>query len=518
MNKIYKTAIYLRLSRDDEKDGESCSISNQRQLLTEFVSDRSDLELAAEYVDDGYSGYEFGRPHFSEMIEAAKSGEIECIVVKDFSRLGRNFQKSEEYIQRVFPKLGIRFIAVTNCYDSMREQTSSERLANPIINLMNEFHVMETSQKVRAVLEHYRKTGKFIGNHAVFGYTIKDKQLHVDEEAAETVRKIFDMKISGYSNQGIADYLNECGVASPLEYKIEKGVKATGTHLRDGKKALWQSMSVRRILENPIYIGTLIQGKTTSASYRDKRRYKKPENELDVFEEAHEAIIADTVFLIVQDLLQRDGYSKLKKESYLFTSFAYCGGCGKLLYHRQEGEKYTYWQCKNKECNCKGTITESAFSEAVFETLKKHIEIVLNHSEPITIPDILSDSSAADMETAELESQIKQLKESASRLKQQKDSGVISENDYTEMQHFYSYKISKTEKEVEEIRNRKLQIIRSINEINERYKRYLNMTALSRAVVVSFIDKIEVFGKSKIRIHFRYEDIFKMDGGDKNGS
>ena len=452
------------------------------------------------------------------MMRAAQKGDIECIVVKDLSRLGRNFQKTEEYIQRVFPKYGIRFIAVTDCFDSTREQTSSQRLANPIINLMNEFHVMETSQKVRAVLEHYRRNGKFIGNHAVYGYVIKDKQLVVDEEAAEVVRKIFDMKINGYSNQGIADYLNETGVASPLEYKIEKGIKATGTHLREGDKAVWQSMSIRRILENPVYIGTLIQGRTTSASYRDKRRYKKPESELAVFEEAHEAIIPDTVFLIVQDLMQRDSYVNSKKGSYLFTSFAYCGNCGKLLYHRKEGFDYVSWQCKNKECSCKGRIYEEVLSEVVFETLKKHIELVVDHSEPVTIPEIISEKSVADMETSELEGQIEQLKRAKSRLTSQRDNGIVTDSDYTEMEKFYSYQITKAEKEIEEIQNRKLRILRSIDDIKERYKKYTDMTELTRGIVVSFIEKIEVFDKSKVRIHFRYENFFKENGGDTNGS
>ena len=200
------------------------------------------------------------------MIEDVKKGEIDCIVVKDFSRLGRNFQKTEEYLQRIFPELKVRFISVGNFYDSNREPTASERLANPIINLMNEYHVMETSQKIRNVLEHYRNSGKFIGNHTVYGYIIKNKHLEVDAEASETVRKIFNMKIDGMSNQAIATYLNDIGVSSPLEYKIENGVSVTGTHFRNGEKALWSSVSVRRVLENPIYIGTLIQGKTTSLS------------------------------------------------------------------------------------------------------------------------------------------------------------------------------------------------------------------------------------------------------------
>lgn len=352
MDRIYRTAIYLRLSRDEEGEKESVSISNQREMLMSFLGSREDLEFSGEFSDDGYSGYDFNRPEFQRMIESAKSGEIDCIVVKDFSRLGRNFQKTEEFMQRIFPKMGVRFISVNDFYDSNRELSASERLANPIINLMNEYHVMETSQKVRNVLEYYRQSGKFIGNRTVYGYVIKDKHLEVDPEAAKVVRMIFNLKIDGMNHQAIGEYLNELGISCPLEYKIEKGVKAVASHFRTGEKAMWSSINVRRILENPVYIGTLIQGKTTSLSYRDRRRFKKDPFELVAFENAHEAIISETVFLIVQDLLKKDTYAKRTNSGKvnLFSGFAFCGNCGNVLYHDR------VWMCRNKECKCKGRI------------------------------------------------------------------------------------------------------------------------------------------------------------------
>lgn len=517
MSKIYRTAVYLRLSRDDEGEQESSSISNQRQLLQSFLSEREDLEFAAEFADDGYSGYDFERPQFKKMINAVKNGEIDCIVVKDLSRLGRNFLKTEEYLQRIFPKLGIRFIAVNNCYDSIRELSSSERLANPIINLLNEYHVMETSQKVRNVLEHHRRNGRFIGNHTVYGYVIKNKCLEVDPEAAEIVRKMFDLKINGLSNQSIGEYLNQCGVKSPLEYKIDKGVAVTGVHLREGDKALWSAVSVRRVLENPIYIGTLVQGKTTSISYRDRRRFKKDPSEMAVFENAHEAIISDTEFLIVQDLLQRDSYSKSKKESYLFSSFAFCGNCGSPLYHRQDGGRTAYWQCKNKACQQKGTIKEPVLKDAVFKTLKLHMDVVLNHAEPIAAPDTLSSTSLDELQKKELVQQIEQLKESKECLEKQKELGVITENDALEMSKFYDTKIAKAEFEIEEIQGRKQRMLNCMDEIREQYRKYFEMTELTRGIVVTFVEKIEVFSKNKIRIFFRYEDFFRTDG-DTNGT
>ncbi len=512
MDRIYRTAIYLRLSRDEEGEKESVSISNQREMLMSFLGSREDLEFSGEFSDDGYSGYGFNRPEFQRMIESAKNGEIDCIVVKDFSRLGRNFQKTEEYMQRIFPKMGVRFISVNDFYDSNRELSASERLANPIINLMNEYHVMETSQKVRNVLEHYRQSGKFIGNSTVYGYVIKNKQLEVDPEAAKVVRMIFNLKIEGLNQQAIGEYLNEIGISCPLEYKIKKGVKIT-THFRTGEKALWSSVSVRRILENPIYIGTLIQGKTTSLSYRDRRRFKKDPSELTAFENAHEAIVSETTFLIVQDLLKKDTRcGKNPNKVYVFSGFAYCGNCGRPLCHYKKPKEEEFLACNNTACKCKGRIKERILAKAVFETLKKHMEVILNHSEPMIKSDFMQNLNVTNLELKELESQTEQLKKSQENLLVQKENGVISEKDYTEMCEFYTNKIAKTEFEADEIRSQKIRILECADEVKNQYRKYFDSPEITRSMLVTLIEKIEVFSKTKIKIHFRYEDIFRTDG------
>ena len=513
MDKIYRTAIYLRLSRDEEGEKESLSISNQREMLMSFLKSREDLKFTAEFSDDGYSGYDFDRPDFQRMIESAKNGEIDCIVVKDFSRLGRNFQKTEEFMQRIFPKLGIRFISINDFYDSNREMSSSERLANPIINLMNEYHVMETSQKVRNVLEHYRQNGKFIGSRTVYGYIIKDKQLEVDLEAAKIVRMIFDLKIDGMNHQAIADYLNEMEISCPLEYKIENGIKTISTHFRTGEKAMWSPVSVRRILENLVYIGTLIQGKTTSLSYRDRRRFKKDPSELTAFANSHEAIISETTFLIVQDLLKRDTCSgKNINKVNLFSGFCYCGNCGKIMYRYRRNKTDISWICMNKTCQNKSRIKEILLSEVIFETLKKHMEVILNHSEPVIKSDFMHNLNVTSLELKELEKQSEQLKKSLENLQLQKEDGIISEKDYTEMYEFYSNKIAKVKFDSEEIRNQKIKLLDCVDEIRNQYKKYFSASELSRRMVVTFIEKIEVFKKNKIKIYFRYEDIFRTDG------
>ena len=238
LTRRFRTAIYLRLSREDsEKERESNSISNQRDLILHFIDKHSDLEFTAEYVDDGLSGFEFDRPQFDNMISDAKLGKIDCIAVKDLSRLGRNFQKSEEFIQRNFPKLGVRFISVLDGFDSAKELSASERLAIPVVNLLNEYHVMETSRKVRDVFENCRRNGRLICNKTSYGYILKDKNLFIDEPAADIVRKIFSLKISGMSNQSIGELLNKEGVLSPLEHKLTNSNSVPGQHFKKRKQS-----------------------------------------------------------------------------------------------------------------------------------------------------------------------------------------------------------------------------------------------------------------------------------------
>ena len=355
-----------------------------------------------------------------------------------------------------------------------------------------------------------------MGNHTVYGYVIKDRHLEVDEEAAEIVRKIFDLKIEGLSNQGIAEYLNSCNVASPLEHRITNGSTAMGRHQKKGDKALWSSASVRRVLENPIYIGTLVQGKTTSVSYRNRKRIRRDPLELTAFENAHEAIISDTVFLIVQDLMNKNGYSNTQRKSYLFSGFAYCGNCGKQLIHRENGS----WRCRNTECTCKPTIKETDLSDAVFRTLKTHIDIVLN-PEMFPVSEVSENQeTVAGKEQQKLESEISRFRKSQEMLPAQKQKGIISQADYEEMMQFYDAKIGRAEHKIEQIQHQNAQLMNCIDEIKDHYRRYAEMSELTRGILVTFIEKIEVFSKTKIRIYFRYADFFKevQKGGDGNGA
>lgn len=277
--KIWNATLYLRLSRDDGDKEESNSITGQRELLRDFIRTRPELREYAVRIDDGFTGSNFERPSFKKMLEDVKAGRTNCIIVKDLSRFGRNYLDAGEYIEKIFPFLGVRFIAVNDNYDSFGGKNASDELIIPFKNLINEAYCRDISVKVRTQLEVKRKSGQYIGAFAVYGYLKDDadkNHLIVDEYAADIVRDIFSWKLEGMSPQDIAARLNRNGVLSPMEYKKSLGMKFA-TSFKANPQALWSANAVLRILKNPVYTGVLIQGRETTPSYKVRKRVTKPE-------------------------------------------------------------------------------------------------------------------------------------------------------------------------------------------------------------------------------------------------
>ena len=302
ITKIWNATLYLRLSREDGDKEESNSITGQRELLRDYLKAHPELREYAVRVDDGWSGSCFERPDFKRMMEDVKDGKTNCIIVKDLSRFGRNYLDAGEYIEKVFPFLGVRFIAINDNYDSLGDKKASDDLIIPFKNLINEAYCRDISVKIRSQLEIKRKSGQFIGAFAVFGY-MKDpaqkNRLLVDDFAADIVRDIFKWKLEGVSPQDIANALNKLGVLSPLEYKKSIGVNLA-TPFQTGAKSVWSAVNVLRVLKNPVYTGVLMQGKSTTPSYKVHKRIAKQENEWAIIENSHEAIISRNDFDTVQ--------------------------------------------------------------------------------------------------------------------------------------------------------------------------------------------------------------------------
>ena len=303
-----KCGIYLRISK--ETDNESNSISGQRMVIKEFVGKHIDMEIAGEWCDDGYSGITFERPGIKDLLANVFSGNIECIIVKDLSRFGRDYIETGRYIRYIFPQLGIRFIAVCDNYDSSSSGFFEDSLFIPVMSLVNDAYCRDISNKVRWQQEAKRKQGIYIGAFAVYGYIRHEDapgKLAVDQVAAEVVRQIFDMRIDGNSAEKIASKLNSQNIPSPLVYKRLNNSKYTTSFAKNNMPE-WTPVAIRRILSNEIYTGVIIQGKDKKLSYKLPVRKKLPKDEWIRVEGAVTPIITKDVFEKVQKIDLRKKY------------------------------------------------------------------------------------------------------------------------------------------------------------------------------------------------------------------
>ena len=521
--KIWNATLYLRLSRDDGDKEESNSITGQRELLRDYISQRPELREYAVRIDDGFSGSTFDRPSFQKMIEDVKAGRTDCIIVKDLSRFGRNYLDAGEYIEKIFPFLGVRFIAVNDNYDSLGDKKTSDDLIIPFKNLINEAYCRDISVKIRSQLEIKRKNGQFLGSFAAFGY-LKDEQdknkLVVDQYAADIVRDIFKWKLEGVSPQDIADALNRLGVLSPMEYKRSLGMKFT-TSFKTNAKAVWSAGTVIRILKNPIYTGVLVQGKETTPSYKVHKRITKDESEWTVIEDSHEAIISKIDFDSVQKVLKCDTRrSPGGKAVGLFSGMLFCGDCGASMVRKTvpAGEKkYVYYVCsahkQDKSCS-PHRMRDVALEEIVLDSVKQHIREVIDMSELLTITD------TAPLRTAQAQKVQRQLdKKHEEYEKLQKllmslyenlTEGIIDREEYTRLKASFTARADEAEKQMDALRENLKEIQNHGTEnawMNEFTKRQ-GLTSLDRAVVVALIDKILIHSNDVVEIIYRWQDEF----------
>ena len=401
MNKpdIYDAALYLRLSKDDVEEGgaksESNSIANQRELLRSFVKSQPDIQIFDIYVDDGYSGGNFDRPEFKRMTTDIEAGKVNCVIVKDLSRFGREYIEAGRWIEKTYPALNVRFISVTDQFDSKTADFSEKSFVVPIKNFVNESYCRDISGKVRSHQKIKREKGEFIGAFAPYGYC-KDPEnkncLVIDSYAADIVRKIFSWKIDGFSLGAIAEKLNVRYVQSPKEYKKANGENYnSGFHSSDTPK--WSAVQIKRILTNEVYIGNMVQGKQERISYKVKQRLDKPESEWVKVENTHPAIIRQSDFDVVQKLLQYDGRaSKTLDSANFFSGFVFCGDCKTSMIRRvnqYKGKKKAFYICQTK--NKGGDCTRHSIPE---EVLKR---IVLS----MNIKNLVNDAYAKDISAKE---------------------------------------------------------------------------------------------------------------------
>lgn len=518
----FLAAIYLRLSNDDGDKAESDSIRNQRSLLQDFVSKHSELSLIEEYVDDGYSGANFERPAFQRMMEDVRNHKINCIIVKDLSRLGRNYIETGRYLEKIFPVLGVRFIAVNDHYDSADTKNDADQIIVPFKNLINDAYCRDISMKIRSQLEIKRKKGEFTGSYASYGYAkdpVDKNHLVIDEYAAEIVRFIFNMKMDGYSADRIAMKLNEMGVLTPMEYKRSCGFNYT-CGFRSYKDAKWCATSVLRILKNELYVGTMVQGKTRKINYKVKACMDvRPEDWVKV-EGTHEPIVSRELFECVQNLMKLDTRTSPEEEMiYIFSGLLRCGDCGQNMVRRvvkKKGKQYRYYHCstyKNKGGCTSHNISDAKLQKVVLEAIQKQIALLVQADAIMAqienIPQQQFGVKLLDPQIRTLNAEVQKYKDLRNNLYQDMVDGIITREEYRDIKQTFTRKMERAEESIRELETKKRRLLS--NEMRtqkwvEEFKNCRNIESLDRKVTVMLIERIVIYSSDRIEIHFNHAD------------
>ena len=522
---VWNTCGYVRLSREDGDKEESNSVTGQKDLIRDYLSRCPELRERGMKVDDGYTGSNFDRPAFQEMMAEVKAGRINCIVVKDLSRFGRDHLGVGEYLERLFPFLGVRFIAINDNYDSLHSNVESDELVIPFKNLINEAYCRDTSAKTRSQLEIKRQRGDFIGSFAVFGYR-KDPENHhrllADDYAADVVRDMFKWKLEGVSVIDIANRLNGLGIPTPMDYKRSQGMRYS-TSFRVKEKSVWDAGMVLRILKNPVYIGVLEQGRVTTPSYKVKRLVYKPREEWAIVENCHEPIIDRYDFESVQKVLALDTRTSASgKAVELFSGMVYCGECGSAMIRKtvpSGKKKYTYFICaahKHEKTCFAHSMRVEALDEIVLDALKKYIQDVIDLSNLLELTDTAQLQQAG---IRKLQGRLEKKQEEIDRwqtllrsLYESLADGIIDRDEYQDLKKTYSRRRAEAEEQAEAIQ---AEMGREIGSLAEgrgwmgQFRKHQNIDALDRTIVVTLIERVLIYRERRVEVVYRWQNEFR---------
>ena len=523
---IYDADVYLRLSKEDGDKEESDSITNQKELILEYLKSKPEIKIHEIRVDDGYSGVNFDRPAFQQMLEDIKSGTVNCVITKDLSRFGRNHIEVGKYLEKIFPYLGVRFIAVNDNYDSVQNGTQANNIIVPFKNLINDAYCRDISIKIRSNLEVKRKRGDYVGAFAPYGYQKSNSnknKLEIDEEAAEVVRSIFRMYMKGNSAYKIADMLNQKDVATPMDYKRDKG-SSFYTSFKKNMRSEWTHVTVLRILSNPVYVGTTVQGKGTTPNYKVKKKIRRDESKWNIVEHTHEPIISDIDYRNVQELLKMDTRTADAEDKiYCLSGIVRCGDCEANMVKKTvpyEEKKYIYYVCgghkQNKRICSNHSIKAEVLEESVLKLLNYQIKAI---SDMEVVLSGLEEKECKSSGVEKRKQQIAKKKEEIQKINALKldlyedfKESLLTKEEYLELKQIYGQRIQAAENAID-VLSREVELLISnqgyLNEWMKEFKKFGHIESLSREAVVSLIDKILVYEKQKGERHPRIEVKFK---------
>ena len=526
---LYRTAIYARLSiEDNELQGDS--IENQIAIIERYIHKIPELKVIDTFVDNGATGINFERPGFLRMMKAIKKGEINCIVVKDLSRFGRNYLETGNYLEKIFPYLGIRFISVNDHFDSLHSG-KNDTLLVPLKSILHDTYVKDISKKVSSTIEIKKKSGKFLGKIPPYGYVRDEKdryRLRIHSERAEVVRMIFRWRIEGLGPVSIAHRLNDMGIPTQFQIRYIEGHS-------DGKEdALWRGSTVTDILKNPCYMGCMVEKKKSALLYKGGGVKKIPRSEWNLIKNTHEPIIDKETFETVQQLFteskqkwrqQIEQNSHRKRTENILSGMVQCGICGSGVhrdsgYFRKDGSLVCYrFYCSNKYVKTKGcssrAVNEAELHNYIFQACKKQLELLVDMKELIeNMMEAHQNSSYVSNlkeEIHTLEGKKQKLRRKRNELYTDLKKGVLTERDYIFSRDKYEEDSEKLNKQLQSV-NEKLLEHHKASAITTKWLDVIlyfkDAQSLTKEMCSVMIKKV-ILNEHSVSIYFTFADEYK---------
>lgn len=533
---IYQTAGYIRLSIEDSGKTDGYSLENQEKLVRDYIADQQDMRLYRLYIDNGATGTVFERPAFDEMMQDMKDGKINCIVVKDLSRLGRNYLEAGNYLEQIFPFFRMRFISITDGYDSNSPDVTNESLIIPLKNIINEGYAKDISLKITTSFESRKKQGQFMGRYPVYGY-LKDPQnknhLIVNPETCGIVKRIFQMRDSGMALGAIARQLNEEGIPSPAHYLWIKGLSKEERH----QDSYWDNINVKRLLTNKMYLGMLVYGKERTSFAKGIKRQRVPESEWKYVPNAHEAIIDQELFDSVQkkledtkqNFLNMTGINEDYRPENLFRGKIHCSDCGgamkmsKFVNTRKDGsiDRYAVYECwrrkKLYDLSCpQRSIRKAVVDKTVEEAIRFHIRTFLDTEQVIAklncSPKGRAAASDIQNRIREKQRRISKIERLSTGIYEDYREGILNEEEYLALRSRYGEEKEGLLKEVDALMLAEREHeanYHSTGSLADIVRKYAEFPEINREIVEAFIADIQVHTDSHLVITFAFEDEFQ---------
>lgn len=510
----YHAALYIRLSKEDEAEGPSQSVTNQKSLLNEFVRQHR-LPVYDTYIDDGWSGTNFDRPDFQRMIGDIEARKVNMVITKDLSRLGRDYIMTGYYMERYFPEKRVRYISLLDGIDTGVESTAND--ITPFRAIMNDMYAKDISKKIKSVKRDKQRKGQFIGGKPVYGYKMhptEKNKIIIDEEAAPIVRHIFSLALDGMSCRKIAALLNEEGVPTPAAYcgwKVGNPGPYTG---------LWSSERISDMLQNETYIGNMVQGRQVKISYKSRKCLKQPRENWIIVEGTHEPLVDKETFQKVRMLVESRKHTRSRTYDFLLKGLILCHECGYPLavLNRKNaaGEERLFFVCRTYQrftkagvCTCH-SIKEQTVTDAVIGKVREICEAYLNLDELLPMAQKAVEEAQrqddAEAEIQSVQSRIEGMTANLDKIYMDKLEGILGVADFQRIYQNVMADRAKLEEKLKRLQEQRQEPGKAEQQARELVQRFLESPFTSREMLVSLIERVELSEEKHVYIKFRFKE------------